>query len=72
MLNTVKKYHLALFYVIYICFCLASNFVHPVTPAFLQLINCSNSMFGFAYSAMALGQFLTSALWGKVGDKIGY
>lgn len=29
-------------------------------------------MFGFAYSAMALGQFLTSALWGKVGDKIGY
>lgn len=72
MLNTVKKYHLALFYVIYIGFCLASNFVHPVTPAFLQLINCSNSMFGFAYSAMALGQFLTSALWGKVGDKIGY
>lgn len=67
MLNTVKKYHLALFYVIYICFCLASNFVHPVTPAFLQLINCSNSMFGFAYSAMALGQFFNLGSLGQGG-----
>lgn len=51
---------------------MSSNFVHAVTPAFLQSINCSSSMFGFAYAAMALGQFVTSALWGKIGDKLGY
>ena len=51
---------------------MSSNFVHAVTPAFLQLINCSSSMFGFAFAAMALGQFVTSALWGKIGDKLGY
>ena len=29
-------------------------------------------MFGFAFAAMDLGQFLVSALWGKVGDRMGY
>ncbi len=68
----IKQYKLTLFFVIYFLYTLVSNFVHPVTPAFLQMINCSNSMFGFAFAAMAAGQFITSALWGKVGDKIGY
>ncbi len=72
MLSLIKQHKLRLFFMVYIGYTMVSNFVHPVTPAFLQLINCSNSMFGFAFAAMALGQFVTSALWGKVGDKIGY
>ena len=72
MLNLIRKYHLALFYIVYACFAMCSNFVHPVTPAFLQMINCSSSMFGFAFAAMALGQFITSALWGRLGDRMGY
>lgn len=72
MLNLIRKYHLFLFYIVYFCFAMCSNFVHPVTPAFLQMINCSSAMFGFAFAAMALGQFITSALWGKMGDRIGY
>lgn len=68
----IKKYHLTIFFIVYFMYTFASNFVHPVTPAFLQLINCSNSMFGFAFAAMAFGQFITSSLWGKIGDKIGY
>ncbi len=68
----IKKYNLTLFFIIYFLYTFVSNFVHPVTPAFLQMINCSNSMFGFAFAAMALGQFITSALWGKVGDRMGY
>ncbi len=68
----IKQYKLTLFFVIYFMYTFVSNFVHPVTPAFLQMINCSNSMFGFAFAAMAAGQFITSALWGKVGDRIGY
>ena len=71
-MKLISKYNLTLFFVIYFLYTFVANFVHPVTPAFLQLINCSNSMFGFAYAAMALGQFLVSALWGKVGDRIGY
>ena len=72
MLSLFKKHHLTAFFVLYFIYTMASNFVHPVTPAFLQMINCSSSMFGFAFAAMALGQFVTSALWGKIGDKIGY
>ncbi|MBQ8603488.1 MAG: MFS transporter [Oscillospiraceae bacterium] len=71
-MKLIAKYKLTLFFVIYFLYTFVSNFVHPVTPAFLQMINCSNSMFGFAFAAMALGQFLVSALWGKVGDRIGY
>ncbi len=72
MIRLIRKYHLWLFYLVYAGFAMCSNFVHPVTPAFLQMINCSNSMFGFAFAAMALGQFITSALWGKLGDRMGY
>lgn len=71
-MSLIKKYNLTLFFVIYFFYTFVSNFVHPVTPAFLQMINCPNSMFGFAFAAMAAGQFLVSALWGKVGDRIGY
>lgn len=68
----VKKYKLTLFFALFFGYTMASNFVHPVTPAFLQLINCPSSMFGFAFAAMAFGNFITSALWGKLGDKFGY
>ena len=71
-MKLIRQYNLTLFFVIYFLYTFVSNFVHPVTPAFLQMINCSNSMFGFAFAAMALGQFLVSALWGKVGDRMGY
>ncbi len=71
-MQLIARYNLTLFFVIYFLYTFVSNFVHPVTPAFLQMINCSNSMFGFAFAAMALGQFLVSALWGKVGDRVGY
>ena len=57
---------------LYSLFYLMSNFVHPITPAFLQAINCPDYMFGISFAAMAFFNFLASPFWGKMGDRYGY
>ncbi len=47
------------------------NFGHPVTPAFLDDLNISDSYFGILFSTMALALMLFSPFWGNKGDNYG-
>lgn len=49
----------------------ASNFAHPVTPAFFNALHFSSSMFGISFAAMSVGYFLFSPLWGRLSDRHG-
>lgn len=68
----MKKRSIVWMMTLYSLFFMVSNFVHPITPAFLQSIRCPDYMFGLAFAAMALCNFLASPFWGRVGDKVGY
>ena len=56
---------------VYTFFCIASNFVHPVTPALIQSLNFPSYMFGAAFSAMSLANFVFSPYWGYLSDRKG-
>lgn len=43
--------------------------VHPVTPAFIHSLNIGNSVFGLAYAAMAISNFVFSFFWGNWVNK---
>jgi len=49
----------------------ASNFAHPVTPAFFTGLNFADSMFGISFAAMSITFFLFSPLWGRLADRRG-
>lgn len=49
----------------------ASNFAHPVTPAFFNALGFSSSMFGISFAAMSVTYFLLSPLWGRLADQRG-
>lgn len=68
----MKKVSVLRFFGVYFSFTVISNFVHPITPMFLQSINCPDYMFGAAFAAMAFANFLSSPLWGRLGDRYGY
>lgn len=46
---------------------LLANLGHPVTPAYLSVLNLSSS-FGYFLAAMNVGILLTAPLWGSFGD----
>ena len=52
------------FFLIYFGFTITSNFVHPITPAFLQTINAPSYIQGVAFSVMSFFTFLTAPFWG--------
>lgn len=56
----------------YFMISIVANFAHPITPTFLQKINCPDYMFGLAFATMALANFLMAAFWGRFGDNYGY
>ena len=60
------------FFLIYFGFTITSNFVHPITPAFLQTINAPSYIQGVAFSVMSFFTFLTAPFWGKMGDRKAY
>ena len=60
------------FFVIYFGFTITSNFVHPITPAFLQMIGAPSYIQGTAFSVMSFFTFLTAPFWGKMGDRKPY
>lgn len=68
----MKKQSIWWMLTLYSLFFFMSNFVHPVTPAFLQSINCPDYMFGVSFAAMAFFTFLSSPFWGRMGDLYGY
>ena len=50
---------------------MAANMAHPVTPAFLKSLALPDYMFGAAFAAMSMTNFLFCPFWGRVGDSIG-
>lgn len=50
---------------------IANNLAHPVTPTLIKNLNLGSYMFGVAFAAMAVGQFLFSPFWGKMTTVIG-
>lgn len=50
---------------------IGANFHHPITPTLFTDLNMPNHLFGTSYAAMVLGMFLTSPIWGSLGDKYG-
>jgi DHA1 family multidrug resistance protein-like MFS transporter len=68
----LRKASIGRFFAVYFAYCVIANLVHPITPKFLQSIGAPDYMFGVAFATMAFAQFLTSPLWGKLGDRFGY
>ncbi len=60
------------FFLIYFGFTIVSNFVHSITPAFLQMIQAPSYINGVAFSVMSLCPFFASPFWGKMGDRKPY
>ena len=60
------------FFLIYFGFTVVSNFVHSITPAFLQMIQAPSYINGVAFSVMSLCSFFASPFWGKMGDRKPY
>ena len=60
------------FFLIYFGFTITSNFVHPITPAFLQMIEAPSYIQGVAFSVMSFFTFLPAPFWGKMGDRKPY
>lgn len=48
---------------------LVANLHHPVTPSYFTGLNLPDHIFGTSYAAMVFAIFLTSPVWGSVGDK---
>ena len=57
---------LTLFFLIAVLFNLGASFVHPVTPTLIIERNLDSSMFGVAFAAMQLMNFLFSPFWGQL------
>ncbi len=50
---------------------ICSNMAHPVTPRFIKSLGLGDSMFGYAFAAMAITNFLFSPTWAKLASKYG-
>lgn len=46
-----------------------ANLHHPVTPSYFTGLNLPDHIFGTSYAAMVFAIFLTSPMWGSIGDK---
>ena len=43
---------------------IACNLAHPMTPAIIKTLHLGDYMFGLAFAAMAITNFLFSPFWG--------
>lgn len=50
---------------------LATNFHHPVNPTYFTELNLPSHVFGTSMAIMVLAVFLTSPIWGSLGDNYG-
>lgn len=46
-----------------------ANLHHPVTPSYFTGLNLPDHIFGTSFAAMVFAIFLTSPVWGSIGDK---
>ena len=49
---------------------IACNLAHPMTPAIIKTLHLGDYMFGLAFAAMAITNFLFSPFWGKITKNI--
>ena len=70
-MHQLRKATPARLFFVYTVICTASNFVHPVTPTLFQMLDFPSYMFGAAFSAMSLANFLFSPYWGYLSDRHG-
>ena len=70
-MHQLRKAPPARLFFVYTVICTASNFVHPVTPTLFQMLDFPSYMFGAAFSAMSLANFLFSPYWGYLSDRHG-
>lgn len=47
----------------------STNFHHPVNPTFFTELNLPNHVFGTSFATMVFIAFLTSPIWGSLGDR---
>lgn len=64
----MKRNAMLWFYILLFLEVMAANMVHPVTPSFLTELEMPSFMFGAAFAAMSLTNFLLCPLWGSMGD----
>ncbi len=67
----MKKISIVRQWVMVALFSIAANLAHPITPSFLKSLNAPDYMFGVAFAAMSITNFLCSPFWGKLSKKIG-
>ena len=65
------KSNLFRFYTVYFLLNTINNLIHPITPAYIKLMNMPNYMFGLLYSSMAIGHLMLSPFWGDLSDRVG-
>lgn len=68
----MKKSPLVIILIFHAIFSVFANVVHPITPTMFTNLNFPDYMFGVAFAVMSLAVFLTSPLWGKLGDQLGH
>lgn len=64
------KRSLLIFHGLTILQSIGNNLAHPVTPAFINNLALRDSMFGFAFASMSLGNFLFSLFWGEISSRM--
>lgn len=67
----MKKIKLILFFILYFCFSISVNIVHPITPSYVDSLMLPEYYFGFFFSLMSLGQVIGALFFGFLSDKIG-
>lgn len=67
----MRKISINRVYFVIALYSLAANFAHPITPTFFQNLKLNDYMFGVAFAAMALTNFIFSPFWGKLSNNIG-
>ena len=50
---------------------LATNFHHPVNPTYFTQLGLPSHVFGTSMAFMVFAVFLTSPIWGSLGDNYG-
>ena len=61
-----SKKGMMMFFIGAMCFHVAANLVHPVTPTLIVERQLDSSMFGVALAAMMLANFTFAPFWGRL------
>lgn len=67
----MKKESVSRWFIVTALMGICSNMAHPVTPRFIKSLGLGDSMFGYAFAAMAITNFLFSPTWAKLASKYG-